>query len=50
MMATLLDALMRILSLIREYVVEFEDGKEAAFAASIIAQSVYAQCGPSGNQ
>ena len=33
-----------------EYVVEFKDGKEAAFAANTIAQSMYAQCDPDENQ
>ncbi len=34
----------------REYVVEFEDGTEAELAANAIAQSMYAQCDPDGNQ
>ena len=34
----------------RRYVVEFEDGEQAELAANTIAQSMYAQCGPDGNQ
>ena len=34
----------------RQYIVEFEDGEEAELAANIIAQSMYAQCDPDGNQ
>ena len=34
----------------QEYIVEFEDDKEAALAANTIAQSMYAQCDPDGNQ
>ena len=33
----------------REYIVEFEDGQEAALTANVIAQSMYAQCDPDGN-
>ena len=33
----------------REYVVEFEDGQEAALTANVIAQSMYAQCDLEGN-
>ena len=33
----------------REYVVEFEDGQEAALTAIVIAQSMYAQCDLEGN-
>ena len=32
------------------YVVEFEDGEQAELAANTIAQSMYAQCDPDGNQ
>ena len=34
----------------RGYIVEFEDGEQAELAANIIAQSMYAQCDPDGNQ
>ena len=34
----------------REYVVKFEDGEEAALATNTIAQCMYAQCDPDGNQ
>ena len=34
----------------RGYVVEFEDGEQAELAANTIAQSMYAQCDPDGNQ
>ena len=34
----------------REYVVEFDDGKQAELDANTIAQSMYAQCEPDGNQ
>ena len=34
----------------RKYVVEFESGEEAELSANAIAQSMYAQCDPSGNQ
>ena len=32
------------------YIVEFEDGEQAELAANTIAQSMYAQCDPDGNQ
>ena len=34
----------------REYVVEFEDGKEAALPDNTISQSMYARCDANGNQ
>ena len=34
----------------REYNVEFEDGDEAALNANLIAEAMYAQCDPDGNQ
>ena len=34
----------------RQYIFEFEDGEEAELAANVIAQSMYAQCDPDGNQ
>ena len=34
----------------RGYVVEFEDGEQAELAANTIAQSMYYQCDPDGNQ
>ena len=34
----------------RGYIVEFEDGEQAELAANTIAQSMYAQCDPDGNQ
>ena len=34
----------------RGYIVEFEDGDQAEIAANTIAQSMYAQCDPDGNQ
>ena len=34
----------------RGYVVEFQDGEQAELAANTIAQSMYAQCDPDGNQ
>ena len=34
----------------RKYVVEFDDGEEAELAANVIAESMYAQCDPVGNQ
>jgi hypothetical protein len=34
----------------REYNVEFEDGDEAALNANLIAEAMYAQCDPNGNQ
>ena len=34
----------------RRYVVEFEDGEQAGLAANTIAQSMYSQCDPDGNQ
>ena len=33
-----------------QYIVEFEDGMEAALTANAIAQSMYAQCDPDSNQ
>jgi hypothetical protein len=33
-----------------EYIVEFEDGDEAALNANLIAEAMYAQCNPDGNQ
>ena len=32
------------------YVVEFEDGEKSELSANTIAQSMYAQCYPDGNQ
>ena len=32
------------------YIVEFEDGEQAELAANTIAQSMYSQCDPDGNQ
>ena len=34
----------------RGYIVEFEDGEQAELSANTIAQSMYAQCDPDGNQ
>ena len=34
----------------RKYIVAFEDGEEAELSANAIAQSMYAQCDPEGNQ
>jgi len=34
----------------REYIVEFEDGDEAELNANLIAEVMYAQCDPNGNQ
>ena len=34
----------------RGYIVEFEDGEQAELAANTIAQSMYYQCDPDGNQ
>ena len=34
----------------RRYVVAFENGEEAELSANAIAQSMYAQCDPEGNQ
>ena len=34
----------------RRYVVAFENGEEAELSANAIAQSMYAQCDPGGNQ
>ena len=34
----------------RMYTVEFDDGTEAELTANMIAQSMYAQCDPEGNQ
>ena len=34
----------------REYIVEFEDGDEAKLNANLIAEAMYAQCNPGGNQ
>ena len=34
----------------REYIVEFEDGDEAELNANLIAEAMYAQCNPDGNQ
>lgn len=34
----------------RLYLVEFDDGQQAELAANVIAQSIYAQCDPDGNQ
>jgi len=33
-----------------EYIVEFEDGDEAEVNANLIAEAMYAQCDPDGNQ
>ena len=33
-----------------EYIVEFEDGDEAQLNANLIAEAMYAQCDPDGNQ
>jgi hypothetical protein len=34
----------------REYIVEFENGDEAELNANLIAEAMYAQCDPDGNQ
>ena len=34
----------------RRYIVEFDDGEEAELAANVIAENMYAQCDPEGNQ
>ena len=34
----------------RQYVVDFEDGTKDEITANSIAQSMYAQCDPDGNQ
>ena len=34
----------------RQYIVDFEDGTESYLTANAIAQSMYAQCYPDGNQ
>ena len=34
----------------RQYIVEFEDGTEGELTVNVIAQSMYAQCDPDGNQ
>jgi hypothetical protein len=34
----------------REYIVEFEDGNEAELNANLIAEAMYVQCDPNGNQ
>jgi hypothetical protein len=34
----------------REYIVEFEDGNEAELNVNLIAEAMYAQCNPDGNQ
>ena len=34
----------------RRYVVAFDNGEEAELSANAIAQSMYAQCDPEGNQ
>ena len=34
----------------RQYIVDFEDGTESELAANAIAQSMYAQCDPDGDQ
>ena len=34
----------------REYVVTFDDGDMTELTANVIATSMYAQCGPDGNQ
>ncbi len=34
----------------QQYVVEFEDSDETKLAANLIAESMYVQCDPNGNQ
>ena len=34
----------------REYIMEFEDGNEAGLNVNLIAEAMYAQCDPNGNQ
>ena len=34
----------------RQYIVEFNDGDEAELSANVIANNMYAQCDPEGNQ
>jgi hypothetical protein len=34
----------------REYILEFKDGDEAKLNANLIAEAMYAQCDPDGNQ